>query len=294
MAGLLSLLTSVLLHASPACTSGDASASARQLPDNFAEAARLVLESLNNVCSADLLAAQQMLASAHHRLEFYHLVCFMLAWCTEQWPHAGSSGGGGGADGGGGAGGGDARQAAAQPAEPEQQSRQGRAQGTPAGPPCAGTAAPAGASIAPSACIAQGALEALLDELLLLVGYFAVGNPSNQVGLDWDSVNIAPDLLPHTRTFCASRRLVGFVCVLRKPADSSRHPKTRPAARRPRTPSAAPLRHPTGHAAVGGGLARAAALPGPIALPVRPLTPRHRGADADRGLRPSGARVRPG
>ncbi len=71
-AGVLSLLTAVLLNAAPTCTPAEASCKA--LPPNFVEAAYLVMAVLNNVCCLDLLAAQHMLSCAHNRLEFYHLL----------------------------------------------------------------------------------------------------------------------------------------------------------------------------------------------------------------------------
>jgi hypothetical protein len=76
-AGVLSLLTAVLLNAAPSCT--PAEASCRALPPNFVEAANLVMAVLNNVCCLDLLAAQHMLSSTHNRLEFFHLVRW--GWC---------------------------------------------------------------------------------------------------------------------------------------------------------------------------------------------------------------------
>ncbi|WIA28636.1 hypothetical protein OEZ86_011173 [Tetradesmus obliquus] len=72
MAGVLSLLTAVLLNAAPGVT--PAEASCRALPPNFVEAANLVMAVLNNVCCLDLLAAQHMLSSTHNRLEFFHLI----------------------------------------------------------------------------------------------------------------------------------------------------------------------------------------------------------------------------
>lgn len=199
-AGLLSLLTGVLLHASPSCTVADASP--RQLPDNFVEAAALVLEVLTNVCRLDLLAAQQLLAGAHNRLEFFHLVAFLLSYCSEQWPRGARGAGGAGGGAGGGRGGAAPRAGAARGAAPAggrgAPAARGRAAApitrTPrAAPKIAAAAAAAEAAAAEAAAAELEAsllpsasqrhpLAALMDELVLLLGYFGVANPSNQVG----------------------------------------------------------------------------------------------------------------
>jgi hypothetical protein len=202
MAGLLGLLTSVLLHAAaptvhPAPASGPSPAPpqaaalaaapaaapaapgpagppARQLPANFVEAARLVMQALNNVCRRDLLAAQQMLASAHNRLEFFHLIGFLLAYCTEQWPAAAAADQGAAA-------GQELRMAAERAAVEAAAAAEAGAS--------APTSVPAPA-LAPHASLERLAsvdsegrlLGALLDEVLLVIGFFSVCNPSNQVG----------------------------------------------------------------------------------------------------------------
>eukprot|EP00775_Hariotina_reticulata_P010480 gene10480-10639_t len=86
MAGVLSLLTAVLLNAAPSCTPAEASSKA--LPPNFVEAAHLVMSVLNNVCCLDLQAAQHMLSCTHNRLEFFHLISFLLSYCSSRWPAA--------------------------------------------------------------------------------------------------------------------------------------------------------------------------------------------------------------
>ncbi|KAF8072639.1 hypothetical protein HT031_000299 [Scenedesmus sp. PABB004] len=86
MAGVLSLLTAVLLNAAPTCTPAEASSKA--LPPNFVEAAHLVMAVLTNVCALDLLAAQHMLSCAHNRLELWHLLSFLLSYATSRWPAA--------------------------------------------------------------------------------------------------------------------------------------------------------------------------------------------------------------
>jgi len=83
-AGVLSLLTAVLLNAAPSCTPAEASSKA--LPPNFVEAAHLVMSVLNNVCCLDLQAAQHMLSCTHNRLEFFHLISFLLSYCSSRWP----------------------------------------------------------------------------------------------------------------------------------------------------------------------------------------------------------------
>jgi hypothetical protein len=185
MAGLLGLLTSVLLHANAPPSAAAAAASPtpaaasmgggappaaaapppRQLPANFVEAARLVMQALTNVCRRDLLAAQQMLASAHNRLEFFHLVGFLLAYCTEQWPAPGDA-------------------AAANAESPLSTSAAAAsAAAASAAAASAASAAAAAGGLARAGSVERGPplLGALLDEVLLLVGFFAVDNPSNQV-----------------------------------------------------------------------------------------------------------------
>ena len=74
----------MLLHAAPTCTPAEAFPGA--LPSNFVETANLVLSVLNNVAQLDLSAAQQLLSATHSRVEFFHLIGFLLSYCTHQWP----------------------------------------------------------------------------------------------------------------------------------------------------------------------------------------------------------------
>lgn len=90
VAGLLSLLTAMLLHASPSCAPGEASPEA--LPVNFVETALCVMRVLCNIARLDLLAAQKLLSSTNNRVEFFHLIGFLLSYCTSQWPGASSNG----------------------------------------------------------------------------------------------------------------------------------------------------------------------------------------------------------
>lgn len=90
VAGLLSLLTGMLLHASPSCTPGEASPGL--LPPNFVEAALRVMRTLCNVARLDLTAAQKLLSSTYNRVEFFHLIGFLLSYCTAQWPGGGGDG----------------------------------------------------------------------------------------------------------------------------------------------------------------------------------------------------------
>lgn len=193
---MLSLLTAVLLNASPTCTPAEASSKA--LPPNFVEAASLVMSVLNNICRLDLLAAQHMLGCSHNRLEFFHLISFLLSYCSSRWPAAAP---------------------ACTPAQSTSCSgqQQGRVENTvsspksaaaawtvvpPAAHPvsiesalCSQTAVDPG-SIQNAACersrsstaapgIMHHPVAKLLNQLLLLIGYFSVQHPGNQGLLQW-------------------------------------------------------------------------------------------------------------
>jgi hypothetical protein len=175
-AGVLSLLTAVLLNASPTVT--PAEASSRALPPNFVEAAHLVMAVLNNVCRLDLVAGQHMLACAHHRLEFYHLISFLLGYCLSRWPAP-------------------APVAPSPPAAaaaagntPQQTQQQARVPaGGQAGPDRPEQArsppSPAAAAAAAAAAVVHHPVAQLLNQVLLLLGYFCVMHPSNQAMLTW-------------------------------------------------------------------------------------------------------------
>lgn len=82
LVGLPSLLTAVLLQANPRATPEQA---ATALPSNFEEVATSVLRVLNNVARLDLSLVQNMLALPDLRMEFFHLVSFLLSHCTCKW-----------------------------------------------------------------------------------------------------------------------------------------------------------------------------------------------------------------
>lgn len=197
-AGVLSLLTAVLLNASPTCT--PAEAASRALPPNFVEAAHLVMAVLNNVCRLDLMAGQFMLACAHHRMEFYHLISFLLSYSLSRWPAPVSPRAAAPAPAGPAAGRvgvstaqvGPAGQQGAQPQQQEeeegearqaagtQQSSNGSVAGSHCSPTKAETGRPPGVAAVLHHPIAQ-----LLNQVLLLIGYFCVQHPSNQAMLTW-------------------------------------------------------------------------------------------------------------
>ncbi|KXZ55637.1 hypothetical protein GPECTOR_2g1187 [Gonium pectorale] len=202
MAGLLSLLTAVLLRAAPSCT--PAEARPERLPPNFVEVAACVMRVLNNVARLDLPAAQSSLGAADLRVVFFHLVGFLLSYCTNQWPsgpaaelairaalsasygapmapatalsRAASVGGaaiGGGSMGGGSVGGGSI----------------GGAHNTSSGGSrvlqAVSAAAPSASAAAAAARPTHTGLVQLLNEVLLLLGHAAVLQPANQDVLLW-------------------------------------------------------------------------------------------------------------
>lgn len=206
-AGVLSLLTAVLLNASPSCTPAEASSKA--LPPNFVEAAYLVMSVLNNVCCLDLLAAQHMLGCAHNRLEFFHLISFLLSYCSSRWPAAAPTL--------------PARQPPGPPAQqqqPSQQQQQPAARNlqeqtaaaavsveyTGSSDCCSGSSSSScgeGSSVSHScsssrrtapevsrmrtaiSTLVHHPIAELLNQVLLLIGYFCVQHPNNQAILHW-------------------------------------------------------------------------------------------------------------
>lgn len=196
---MLSLLTAVLLNASPTCT--PAEASSRALPPNFVEAAHLVMAVLNNVCRLDLMAGQFMLSCMHHRMEFYHLISFLLSYCLSRWPAPLSPR--------------DAAVVTQQTAVATQQpasaapvqaccaDEQAQQQAASAGiTSCTGQgssrcSSSGGSSVGSSpskaetgrppgvAPVLHHPIAQLLNQVLLLIGYFSVQDPSNQAMLTW-------------------------------------------------------------------------------------------------------------
>ncbi|GMH31548.1 hypothetical protein Nepgr_033392 [Nepenthes gracilis] len=84
LVSLLSLLTAVLLQAK--LSSEQAS---YVLPSNFEEVATGVLKVLNNLALMDISFIQQMLARLDLKMEFFHVMSFLLMHCTTNWKTAG-------------------------------------------------------------------------------------------------------------------------------------------------------------------------------------------------------------
>ncbi|KAI4335932.1 hypothetical protein L6164_014527 [Bauhinia variegata] len=80
--GLPSLLTAVLLRATNRSSSEQGSFI---LPSNFEEVATGVLKVLNNVALLDLVFLQQMLGRPDLKMEFFHLMSFLLSHCSSKW-----------------------------------------------------------------------------------------------------------------------------------------------------------------------------------------------------------------
>ncbi|XP_022134706.1 uncharacterized protein LOC111006915 isoform X2 [Momordica charantia] len=80
--GLLSLLTAVLLQANNRLSSEQAS---YILPSNFEDVATGVLKVLNNLAFLDLKFVQRMLARPDLKMEFFHLMSFLLSHCSSKW-----------------------------------------------------------------------------------------------------------------------------------------------------------------------------------------------------------------
>ncbi|KAL5746768.1 hypothetical protein ACOSQ2_024065 [Xanthoceras sorbifolium] len=82
LVSLPSLLTSVLLQANNRLSSEQSS---YMLPSNFEEVATGVLKVLNNLALLDILFLQRMLARPDLKMEFFHLMSFLLSHCTSKW-----------------------------------------------------------------------------------------------------------------------------------------------------------------------------------------------------------------
>ncbi|KAH9722056.1 SCAPER N domain-containing protein [Citrus sinensis] len=82
LVSLPSLLTSVLLQANNRLSSEQA---LYVLPSNFEEAATGVLKVLNNLALLDIMFLQRMLARPDLKMEFFHLMSFLLSHCTNKW-----------------------------------------------------------------------------------------------------------------------------------------------------------------------------------------------------------------
>ncbi|KAK8493203.1 hypothetical protein V6N12_008703 [Hibiscus sabdariffa] len=85
LVSLPSLLTSVLLQANNKLPSEQAS---NALPSNFEEVATGVLKVLNNLALLDITFIQRMLARSDLKMEFFHLMSFLLSYCTSKWKAA--------------------------------------------------------------------------------------------------------------------------------------------------------------------------------------------------------------
>ncbi|KAF3437573.1 hypothetical protein FNV43_RR20329 [Rhamnella rubrinervis] len=77
-----SLLTAVLLQANNRLSSEQAS---YVLPSNFEEVATGVLKVLNNLALLDIKFMQRMLARPDLKMEFFHLMSFLLSHCNSKW-----------------------------------------------------------------------------------------------------------------------------------------------------------------------------------------------------------------
>ncbi|KAJ4713125.1 S phase cyclin A-associated in the endoplasmic reticulum [Melia azedarach] len=82
LVSLPSLLTSVLLQANNKLSSEQAS---YVLPSNFEDAATGVLKVLNNLALLDIMFLQRMLARPDLKMEFFHLMSFLLSHCNSKW-----------------------------------------------------------------------------------------------------------------------------------------------------------------------------------------------------------------
>ncbi|KAL2254092.1 UNVERIFIED_CONTAM: S phase cyclin A-associated protein in the endoplasmic reticulum [Sesamum indicum] len=77
-----SMLTAVLLQANNRLS---AEQSSYVLPSNFEEVATGVLKVLNNLALIDVIFIQKMLARPDLKMEFFHLMSFILSHCTSNW-----------------------------------------------------------------------------------------------------------------------------------------------------------------------------------------------------------------
>ncbi|KAJ3673133.1 hypothetical protein LUZ60_006507 [Juncus effusus] len=85
LVSLPSLLTAVLLQSNNKLSSDQASI---VLPSNFEEVATGVLKVLNNLACSDITLLQYMLARPDLKMEFFHLISFLLTHCTTKWKTA--------------------------------------------------------------------------------------------------------------------------------------------------------------------------------------------------------------
>ncbi|XP_073140941.1 uncharacterized protein [Henckelia pumila] len=77
-----SMLTAVLLQANNRLSTEQSS---YVLPSNFEEVATGILKVLNNLALIDVTFIQKMLARPDLKMEFFHLMSFFLAHCTNNW-----------------------------------------------------------------------------------------------------------------------------------------------------------------------------------------------------------------
>ncbi|KAJ0973846.1 hypothetical protein J5N97_015811 [Dioscorea zingiberensis] len=82
LVSLPSLLTAVLLQANSRMSTDQAS---YVLPMNFEEVATGVLKISNNLAILDITLLQSMLARSDLKMEFFHLMSFLLSHCTTKW-----------------------------------------------------------------------------------------------------------------------------------------------------------------------------------------------------------------
>ncbi|XP_075107684.1 uncharacterized protein LOC107803053 isoform X2 [Nicotiana tabacum] len=76
-----SMLTAVLLQANNRCSEQ----ASFVLPSNFEDVATGVLKVLNNLALIDISFVQKMLARPDLKMEFFHLMSFLLSHCTSKW-----------------------------------------------------------------------------------------------------------------------------------------------------------------------------------------------------------------
>ncbi|KAM7267554.1 hypothetical protein ACFE04_009720 [Oxalis oulophora] len=82
LVSLPSLLTSVLLQANNRLSSEQFP---YVLPSNFEEVATGVMKVLNNLAILDITFIQRMLARPDLKMEFFHLISFLISHCTTKW-----------------------------------------------------------------------------------------------------------------------------------------------------------------------------------------------------------------
>ncbi|KAK9158020.1 hypothetical protein Scep_004594 [Stephania cephalantha] len=85
LVSLPSLLTAVLLQANSRSASEQGS---YVLPSNFEEVATGVLKVLNNLALLDIRLIQRMLGRPDLKMEFFHLMSFLLSHCCSKWKAA--------------------------------------------------------------------------------------------------------------------------------------------------------------------------------------------------------------